>query len=241
MNETLAYHPKRSGRIILASEITPLPVYLFEVFIFSLLISVTIPFLMIVFLLGQLVGIILCVIAGIGLIRLVLSKLLIQTHTSLRALATGAMIGFGLQSFYLVLYLGILLFNTPPPFHILTVLTTSISLCLGIAMLLLGYHYVLRQFGREIILQTGTLCPNCGFDLIGNLEQDLKTCPECGEYFDFADLGTTKRQFAAAQHQAGITPPAASPSPPPTSPAPTALEIADDASATPQSKAATPP
>ncbi len=66
----------------------------------------------------------------------------------------------------------------------------------GVAVLLgSGASRVARYLsGSRVIVQTGTLCPNCAYDLRGN---ESMVCPECGRGFSFEELGVTAAEFAA--------------------------------------------
>ncbi|HOJ54604.1 MAG TPA: hypothetical protein PK184_09890 [Phycisphaerae bacterium] len=41
----------------------------------------------------------------------------------------------------------------------------------------LAVLWVIRSFVRQVVLQTGSLCRGCGYDLTGNVSG---VCPECG-------------------------------------------------------------
>lgn len=45
-----------------------------------------------------------------------------------------------------------------------------------------------RWFKGKVVVQDGTLCPKCGYCLIGNID---RICPECGREFTFQELDTT--------------------------------------------------
>jgi hypothetical protein len=66
----------------------------------------------------------------------------------------------------------------------------------GVAFCLLWWGKRTSQrvvHGRVVVLQDGTRCPQCAYSLIGNTSM---VCPECGNPFTFADLGTTAEAFA---------------------------------------------
>ena len=46
--------------------------------------------------------------------------------------------------------------------------------------------YVLKWMGFDVLIQDGTLCPHCGYSLIGNTTM---RCPECGHPFTPQELG----------------------------------------------------
>ena len=47
-----------------------------------------------------------------------------------------------------------------------------------------------------VVAQDGTMCPGCGYSLIGCTNQ---LCPECGREFTFQELGTTRDRFGSEQ------------------------------------------
>ena len=49
------------------------------------------------------------------------------------------------------------------------------------------------RFG-PLVRQDGTMCPRCGYSLIGSVDQ---TCSECGREFTFQELGTTREALYA--------------------------------------------
>lgn len=58
--------------------------------------------------------------------------------------------------------------------------TFAANLAAGSAVMILfrlAALWVVRSFGHRIVLQTGSLCWTCGYDLTGNLSG---VCPECG-------------------------------------------------------------
>lgn len=62
-----------------------------------------------------------------------------------------------------------------------------------------------RQFGWQSIVQDGTLCPYCGYSLIGQRDIESSGCPECGERFTFAEMGTSEADFVTVQRDHGIS------------------------------------
>jgi hypothetical protein len=78
----------------------------------------------------------------------------------------------------------------------LTVLYATIGVYLfGVLGWGVGFVFF-RRFSR-VVIQDGTLCPGCGYSLIGNTSM---VCPECGRGFTFAKLGTTEQRFRAARN-----------------------------------------
>ena len=51
---------------------------------------------------------------------------------------------------------------------------------------------VLRMFYGPVVVQDGTLCPACGYSLLGTAN---RVCSECGREFTFKELGTTREDF----------------------------------------------
>ena len=47
----------------------------------------------------------------------------------------------------------------------------------------------------SLVIQDGTLCPGCGYKLVGLTSQ---VCPECGREFTYKELGTTRECLQAA-------------------------------------------
>ena len=58
-----------------------------------------------------------------------------------------------------------------------------------LGMLAFGLWAALHRLWPDALLQDGTLCPGCGYSLIGNTSE---VCPECGRPFTYAELGTTR-------------------------------------------------
>lgn len=55
-----------------------------------------------------------------------------------------------------------------------------------------GSWVVIRGSADVVIIQDGTLCPSCGYCLIGNISM---ICSECGNEYTFSQLGTTAEEF----------------------------------------------
>jgi hypothetical protein len=51
---------------------------------------------------------------------------------------------------------------------------------------------VLRMILGRVVLQDGTLCPQCAYSV---LRVYSRRCPECGREFTFQELGTTEERF----------------------------------------------
>lgn len=51
---------------------------------------------------------------------------------------------------------------------------------------------VVRTVPISVVVQDGTLCPYCGYSLIGT---SGFRCPECGRHFTYYQLDTTKGEF----------------------------------------------
>jgi hypothetical protein len=70
---------------------------------------------------------------------------------------------------------------------------------LWVACYALGYVLVWRiiqgAYG-PIVVQDGTLCPNCSYSLLGTPN---RRCPECGREFTYEELGTAEELFRLRQ------------------------------------------
>ena len=71
-------------------------------------------------------------------------------------------------------------------------------LCLVTGSCLCGWLCA-RLVKGKVVVQDGTLCPGCGYSLIGNVEQ---RCPECAREFTYQELGTTREKLSAALNRA---------------------------------------
>jgi len=49
-----------------------------------------------------------------------------------------------------------------------------------------------RRWGEVVLIQDGTICPRCGYSLVGNQSM---ICPECCRTFAYVELGTTAAEF----------------------------------------------
>ena len=59
----------------------------------------------------------------------------------------------------------------------------------------LSYLFVWRivqTVSGPIVVQDGTLCPDCGYSLVGCTRE---VCPECGRPFSYQEMGTSKEEM----------------------------------------------
>lgn len=68
----------------------------------------------------------------------------------------------------------------------------ALGVSLGVAAVCVVAWLWVRRWNEVVLLQDGTLCPHCGYSLIGNTTM---LCPECGRDFTFRELGTTEEEF----------------------------------------------
>lgn len=63
---------------------------------------------------------------------------------------------------------------------------------------IVGAWLVCRLRQGRVVLQDGSMCPGCGYSILGSRE---RVCSECGREFTFQELGWTKAQFEAMQRE----------------------------------------
>lgn len=66
----------------------------------------------------------------------------------------------------------------------------GVSLVLAVACVVVWMW--VRRWGEVVLIQDGTICPACGYSLVGNQSM---ICPECGRTFAYVELGTTAAEF----------------------------------------------
>ena len=122
----------------------------------------------------------------------------IQVAEWKRSLLAGASFGFGVALFpWSVLMMATLADIEPLRFRGWTMLVTLIGAMPPYVAAFFGVGIILRERYGRVVVQDGTLCPGCGYSLIGN---ESMICPECGRGFTFEELETTEEEFRR-QHQ----------------------------------------
>jgi hypothetical protein len=58
-----------------------------------------------------------------------------------------------------------------------------------------------RWIKGRVVMQDGTLCPKCGYSLVGNVS---RICPECGREYTYQELGTTPEQLLGPGSQCPV-------------------------------------
>ncbi len=76
------------------------------------------------------------------------------------------------------------------PLFIIT--PTAIPLCFLSCLL---YWVASRYRWGPVVIQDGTMCPQCGYNILGAVD---RICSECGREFTYQELGTTKQGFSAS-------------------------------------------
>ena len=82
-------------------------------------------------------------------------------------------------------------------YHVHRVVSGSVLILLFAGMYTVTWHIIQMTLG-PIVVQDGTLCPQCGYCLAG---AESTVCSECGREFTFQELGTTKEEFEARKAQ----------------------------------------
>lgn len=112
---------------------------------------------------------------------------------STRRAALGGL-GFGLGFLITILLLATLIFLTENNIDsrqtriIVGAYLGSILFLFLSGLVSVVFWLFLRHRRPSVVIQDGTLCPECGYLLIGNVSMQ---CPECGRAFTLEELGTT--------------------------------------------------
>lgn len=138
------------------------------------------------------------IVVGISVLGLSLLWMAFYEHefrTVPRAVSVGCCfgIGFSILPAYFLLHVS--------PIHALLAIVPCALLFCIVAILV---RFAVRAMGFQRLVQDGTLCPFCGYSLLGQRDIESSGCPECGETFTFEEMGTTAELFLAQQRESGV-------------------------------------
>ena len=117
-----------------------------------------------------------------------------------RGLLAGLSFGFGISLFpWLLFTIGAIGGLFPPAFAGIAIGVFFIGMP-PYAIAFCGLGMILRERFGVAVIQDGTMCPGCGYSLIGNTTM---ICPECGRAFTFEELETTEAEFRGKHKEEG--------------------------------------
>jgi hypothetical protein len=134
-------------------------------------------------------------IAGVGIPWLFLWRYQWNIRTRTRAVLSGGACGFGAVSLMVVFSIG-----NPDSEQWFTVGTATVALVLFYALSNLVLLIIFNRLRSPPPIQDGTLCPGCGYCLVGNISM---ICSECGRPFSWEELALTESRSPASRPGSG--------------------------------------